>query len=299
MSDHTSDRIVVAVDGSAPSDAAVRWAAQEAAMRETPLTLMHVVRPGLPMGGLGYSRSPLPMNYGDLAKQDGLRILAEARAVIDDVLTTGDKVSVRTELALSPPIPALIDVTKDAQTIVLGCRGHSALSRHLLGSVSTALIHHAHCPVAVIHETTDGPLQDSGPVVVGIDGSPASELATSMAFDEASRRGAALLALHAWIDADATSSAIPRLAWSDFQSEAEETLAERLAGWSERYPDVTVHRRVVFDKPARHLLEAAQSAQLVVVGSHGRGGFAGMLLGSVSSTVVHAIHRPVIVARRG
>lgn len=297
MSDHASDRIVAAVDGSAPSDSAIRWAAHEAAMRNAPLTLLHVVAPGLPMGGLGYSKVPLPMNYGDLVKDDGQRILTDARRVVDEAIAAGERLSVHTELALAPPIPALIDVTKDAQMVVLGCRGRGAVSRHVFGSVSTALIHHAHCPVAVVHETSDGPIQGSGPVVVGIDGSPASELATAVAFDEADRRGAELLAVHAWIDADTT--AIARMAWSDFQSEAEETLAERLAGWSERYPDVVVQRQVVFDKPARHLLEAAQTARLVVVGSHGRGGFAGMLLGSVSSTVVHAIHTPVIVARHG
>ncbi len=85
---------------------------------------------------------------------------------------------------------------------------------------------------------------------------------------------------------------------ADFRSTAEEELAERLAGWNERYPDVVVRRRVVFDQATRHLVDAAENAQLVVVGSHGRGGFAGMLLGSVSTTVVHATHTPVIVARQ-
>ena len=153
------------------------------------------------------------------------------------------------------------------------------------------------CPVAVIHDPADGPVESAGPVVVGVDGSRASELATAVAFDEASRRGAELVALHAW--SDSVISAIPQAAWPDFQPEAEETLAERMAGWQNRYPDVRVHRRVVFNQPARNLVAAAESAQLLVVGSHGRGGFAGMLLGSVSSAVVNAVHTPVIVARRG
>ena len=134
------------------------------------------------------------------------------------------------------------------------------------------------------------------PVLVGIDGSPASELATAIAFDEASFRGVDLLALHAWTDSD--TSRVLCKEWSTLQSRAAEILAERLAGWQERYPDVTVHRRLVFDRPARHLLDESESAQLVVVGSHGRGGFAGMLLGSVSTAVVHAARTPVIVARQ-
>jgi nucleotide-binding universal stress UspA family protein len=88
------------------------------------------------------------------------------------------------------------------------------------------------------------------------------------------------------------------LEWSAQQSIASKDLSERLAGWRERYPDVTVHPRVVWDDPAGHLLDEAKSAQLLVVGSHGRGGFAGMVLGSVSTAVAHAARIPVIVARQ-
>ena len=139
------------------------------------------------------------------------------------------------------------------------------------------------------------PTPAMAPVVVGIDGSPASESATAIAFDEASRRGVELVAVHAW--SDYAVSELPGIEWSDLQKQAEETLAERLAGWQERYPDVTVRRVVVLDRPAHQLLEQSESAQLTVVGSHGRGGFAGMLLGSVSSAVAESARMPVIVAR--
>ena len=86
--------------------------------------------------------------------------------------------------------------------------------------------------------------------------------------------------------------------WSDRQNREEEVLAERLAGWQEQYPDVRVHRSLVCAKPARWLLEQSEGAQLVVIGSHGRGGFSGMLLGSVSSAVAHSAKVPVIVVRR-
>ena len=104
------------------------------------------------------------------------------------------------------------------------------------------------------------------------------------------------MALHAWSDAD--MSTVFGMEVSAVQAAADKTLAEALAGWQERYPEVTVHGLVEFERPAVHPLEHSQRAQLVVVGSHGRGGFAGMLLGSVSSNVAQAARVPVIVARQ-
>lgn len=131
--------------------------------------------------------------------------------------------------------------------------------------------------------------------MVGIDGSPASELATGIAFDEASRRGAELIAVHTW--SDRTVPELPDIELSKLKLRAEEILAERLAGWQERYPDVAVRRVVARDRTAQQLLEQSESAQLLVVVSR-PGGFAGMLLGSVSSTVVQSVRMPVIVARQ-
>ena len=133
------------------------------------------------------------------------------------------------------------------------------------------------------------------PVLVGIDGSSASELATAIAFDEASRRNVGLVALHAWSDADV--SEWPGIDWPATESMAEEVLAERLAGWQEQYPDVHVSRTVVCDQPARELVQRSKDAQLVVVGNRGRGGIDVMVMGSVGETVAQMAQVPVIVAR--
>jgi nucleotide-binding universal stress UspA family protein len=142
--------------------------------------------------------------------------------------------------------------------IVVGCRGRGVVGRRLLGSVSSGLIHHAHCPVAVIHdEDPMMPHPSKAPVVVGIDGSPASEKA-AIAFQEATRRGVDLVAVHAWSDFSAFE--LPPAGSDELEKEAEETLNERLAGWQERYPGVSVRRVVSLDKPAHQLLEQSESA---------------------------------------
>jgi nucleotide-binding universal stress UspA family protein len=300
MSDSTpSPGIVVGVDGSSSSMAAVRWATFEARMRNVPLTLVHVeVTAAWGPAPWLLADVPLPPAGEDPQREEsGRKLLADAVKVIETSSAGLGPPEIKTELFFSVPLAPLVSLSKEAHMVVVGCRGQHALHRILLGSVSTGLIHHAHCPIAVIHDEAP-PLEHPSklPVVVGVDGSPASELATAIAFDEASWRGVDLVAVHAWRDPDL--SATPSMEWSAQEALRNEVLAERLAGWRERYPDVTVHPRVVWDDPARHLLEESESAQLVVVGSHGRGGFAGMLLGSVSTAVTHAARIPVIVARQ-
>jgi nucleotide-binding universal stress UspA family protein len=139
-----------------------------------------------------------------------------------------------------------------------------------------------HAPEAAQHEIREG-----APIRGGIDGSAASEAAVELAFDEALHRGVPLVALHAWSDV----AVFPLLGmdWRTYRGEGDEVLGERLAGWQERYPEVQVHRRLVCDVPARWLIDQSDHAQLVVLGSRGRGGYAGMRLGSVSSAVLQSV----------
>ena len=284
-----SPGLIVGVDGSPPSNAAVRWAAQDAALRNVPLTLVHMLNAYVPT----FPQIPLPGGAAVWQDDDGRRVLGQAVELARRAVG-GQSLEIATELKTSPPVPTLVELSERAELVVVGSNGRGVVGRVLMGSVSSGVLRGAKCPVVIVRDEAPASSADA-PVLVGIDGSEVSELATEIAFHEASRRGVNLVAVHAWSDNDVLD--LGGFDWSELESQAGQVLDERLAGWQERYADVTVQRIIIRDGAARELIDRSSSAQLVVVGSHGRGRIERMLLGSVSNAVAHSVHTPVIVAR--
>lgn len=284
----TDPGIVVGIDRSPATDGAVGWGAAEAALRDLPLTLAHVVTPVI----IDAQDPRLRARIQRWRVHCGQRLLTETKATLAEAGSL-DAGRITTVIRFGQPVQALEGLSVGASMIVVGSRFHGSAGGRRLASVSAALCYRAHCPVAVVH-CFDTELAGR-PVVVGIDGSRASERATAIAFDEASRRGIGLVAVHVWSDV----GVFPLLGmdWHLYRDEADEVLGERLAGWQERYPDVVVERQVYCDRPAHWLIEEAGRAGLVVVGSHGRSAFASLMLGSVATSVAEAVDVPVIVTR--
>ena len=183
--------IIVCVDGSPTSVAAVEWAARDAALRKISLTVVNVLNPSMATTLSGVPM-PLPPEFTQWQQDEGRTILHDALTTVEEVTKLVGPIDVGGESVIGPTVPILAELSKDAEMVVVGSHGRGALDRMLLGSVSTGLVHHAHCPVAVIHDQ-DPPIPEpsQAPVLVGIDGSPASESATAIAFDEASQAVAA------------------------------------------------------------------------------------------------------------
>lgn len=301
--------VVVGVDGSEQSRHAVRWGAREAQLRQQPLQLI-ATHPGIADDSGFFAGRP-----DVLAEQREHAVTALARARTLAVVTLGESATfqVDAELVEGMPIPTLLRAAESASMLVVGSRGLSALSADLIGSVTYAMVGHAACPVVVIPNVSwKQELHGDGPLVVGVDGSPISELAVELAFTEADLRGAELVAVHACSDlallgpdvlgdtGDLPEASVGGRGEGQVVGRGKgQVLAERLAGWQERFPDVTVRRITVRDRPVRALLSWSETAQLVVVGSRGRGGFASMILGSTSRALLHTTSCPLVVVRGG
>jgi nucleotide-binding universal stress UspA family protein len=192
----------------------------------------------------------------------------------------------------APAAPALLSRAGDG-LLVVGERGAGDLGEPFAGSVASTVVVHAAGPVVVVRG--DEPIDPDGPVVVGVDGSPASDAAIDFAVETADAAGCPLVAVHTWWDSFLGPDLEPLLYWGAIEADEHRVLAEQLAGRSATHPDLEVRTVVERSRPATVLLEQARGAQLLVVGSRGRGGFAGLLLGSVSRSLVNRAPCPVAV----
>lgn len=279
--------VVAGVDGSKSSLEAARWAAREAQRRRAPLRLVTAV---------GWV--DVPHQYGDPRTGPEVRkaLLRQAGSYIADAAQPAATPDLEPEQAVLDgfAIPRLLDESRTAQLVVIGDRGLGGVTGLLVGSVAFTLAAQGGCPVVVVR----GRAAAAGaPVVVGVDGTPVSEAALAFAFEAAALRRAPLLAVHAWCDVPLDPITWP-WPYGEAVAQAERAeLGECLAGWREKYPDVEVQRLVVQDRAARVLVEQSARAQLVVVGSRGRGSVAGLVLGSVSHAVLHRADCPVAIVR--
>jgi nucleotide-binding universal stress UspA family protein len=292
---HLVDRtVVVGVDGSPSALQAVRWAAAEAARRKAPLRVVTAFAwqmDRVVARRIGFDEA----EYRQIVLGESRRQLAEAAAVAADVVA---QERVEAQLVVGHPIPVLHAEARRAGLLVVGDRGYGAIGGLLLGSVAADLAVHAECPVVLVRTADGTPVEDrTRPVVVGVDGSPVSESALAFAYEQAAARGVALIAVHTWWEFIADPALAPIMDWDAVESAEKVVLAERLAGWGEKYPDVRVHRVVTRAHPASALVEQSRGAQLVVVGSRGRGAAVGLLLGSVSHAMLHRAHCSIAVVR--
>jgi nucleotide-binding universal stress UspA family protein len=268
--------VVVGVDDSDLSIVALAWAADEARRNARPLRIVHVARPGEQWSG-----RPIL----DAAE-------ARAQKAIPDL-------DVSTSLETGHTTEGLLKPASDASVLVLGSRGRRGFSGLRLGSTSLHVAMHAPCPVVVIRTAGEDALSgpSAGRVVVGTDNSPGSQRALDFAFQEASSRGIGLTAVLASTGPEFDTSATPPREWEAAAQEQKAVLAGILGDYRAQHREVDVVEKAVWGHPPAVLIDESRGAELVVVGSHGRGGFGGMVLGSVSHALLHHAHCPVAVVR--
>lgn len=290
-----SGPVIAGVDGSPAGMAAAEAAAEEARLREVPLRLVHAYHwPTAPVGGARLVYEPDVDAMRNMAERFMADAASRARSVAPDI-------DVTTDLLWGEALKVLVRLSHKATLIVVGSRGLGSFTGLLVGSVALHLVAHTHCPVEVVR----GRPRPCGDVLLGVDGSPAAQPSVDFAFDEAALRGCGVTAVHAWSEWTTPAQPPPDRSMpyayeaGMLRDDGERLLAESLAGSGERQPDVPVERRTVRGRPRETLIEGSKNARLLVVGARGRGGFAGLLLGSVSQAALHHADCPVAVVPYG
>lgn len=282
-------RVVVGVDGSALSLAAVSQAAQLASSRAMTLHVLHALAPDLPMLGFDHrSDRSVVVEHGQRLVADG----AACAHAVDPELT------VTTSCHDGYASEALVAASRTAALVALGAVGQGVFGLAGVGAVTMQVVTHARCPVLVVgHEPPPLP-ESERRVVAGVDGSPESLRAVATAFDEAALRGASLDVVHGW---RARGSAVPPAstdgAWEEWVASVESAVDEALASRRAGAPDVEVEFAAVRTDPVPALTERTEGAVLLVVGSRGSGGFPGLHVGSVALGLIARSRCPMLVSR--
>ncbi|MGW6934226.1 universal stress protein [Lentzea sp. NPDC054927] len=279
--------VVVGFDGSELAERAAFWGAEESSRCGSDLHVVHAVRAPLPEPVFTPMSAPIP----EFVTEETMRKAAEDHLaeLATEIRQGWPDLQVTTNVRIGRAVDVLAEESGDL--LVLGSSGRTGIAEMVLGSTAAELVSIGGRPVVV---TRTGPLD--GRVVVGIDGSETSTDAIEFAFAFAARHGRELLAVHAFND----------IAWAELpegdvdhvRADLAKLLDEQLAPHVARHPEVHVAQEVAFNAPARALLQAADGAALVAVGSHGRGAVKRAILGSVSHAVLHHAPCPVAVVHR-
>ncbi|HUZ11031.1 MAG TPA: universal stress protein [Acidimicrobiales bacterium] len=279
--------IVVGVDGSAPSRLALKWAADEAVLRDACLRVVHAgaerraAHPGSAEGGRKWS--------------------APSARVLDDavglVTTRHPDLAVRAEILGQSAPRALVGASEEADLLVVGARGRGGFTGLLLGSVSQQCIQHARCSVAVVRSDPDSPDPSSSErrIVVGVDGSAGSDGALRWALHEAVCRSAVVEAVHAWQFPPVGSFVVAPA--EGYEVGAATIVGAARAHAEEWMPGARLEAGSRFGPAVPELLRASEHAELLVLGARGRGGFHELLVGSVGQQCANHSSCPVVVVR--
>jgi nucleotide-binding universal stress UspA family protein len=274
--------ILVGIDGTPESHFALRWAVEAAEGRGVAVRVVRAYLNELSrwpaLGVEGYVPPPMPLDKYQHEVEDAVRY---ARDRLGYEGASG-------WLANNDPAHAILTEAGKAEMVVLGTRSRSRMSAVMLGSVATSVAAKAPCPVVVVRGE-----RHTGPVVVGTDGSAESEEALTFGFEEAARSGQPLRVVHCWHPHDQYADSIESTG-----ALLKTWLAESLAPYRDKYPTVRTQASVIEGRASAQLVDLSASASLVVVGSRGRGGVAGLLLGSVSQSLLHHAESPIAIVRR-
>lgn len=281
--------IVVGVDASEMSTRALAWAVAQAEVERRPITLayaIHAVTPAYMDAAAVY-----PQEARDAMRAEGHQVLAAARAEVE---RKAPGVEVQEIFQFEDPRELLLQLSRDAALVVVGSRGRGRMRSLLLGSVGSALVRHAHCPVVVHRPGNPGVVRNG--VLVGADASAESREVLEFAYREASLRNLPLTVLHCYSDLDAVSAAAYIVSEPVVDEQSERLLlAESVAGFTEKYPDVVAHTETARGLPQEALVRRGKSMNLIVVGAHQAGLVSRVLFGSVSLAVVEHAESPVAV----